>query len=169
MEIYCVVLRLYAEVYGKSSFFAKAVFLMYLYTVLVFPFWFSPIVREGNVIYKVLYHDVIMIVFSRFIDRDIHNWFLIVRNCGLRMLRFYLRSMNKSNFWSFVVGNVVRRVGRVGVLLLLLLLLLCIYILVGCIGVSVSVNGGYKICVGIVRLFACWLNVCLVIGLIGGN
>ena len=41
MGIYCVVLRLYAEVYGNSSFFAKAVFLMYLYTLLALSFLFS--------------------------------------------------------------------------------------------------------------------------------
>jgi len=75
--------------------------------------------------------------------------------------------MNKSNFWSFVVGNVLRRASRVGVLLLLLLLLLYIYIVVSYTDVSVGVNGGNKICVSIVRLFACWLNVCLVIVLIG--
>lgn len=40
MEIYCVVLRLYAEVYGKSCFFENCVFLMYLYTLFVFSFWF---------------------------------------------------------------------------------------------------------------------------------
>jgi len=84
MGIYCVVLHLYAELDGKSPFLPKAVFLMYLYSLvlsllglnyLVFPFWFSPIVREGGVIYKVLYHDVIMLVFSRFSHNDIHNWF----------------------------------------------------------------------------------------------
>jgi len=41
MEIYCVALRLYAEVYGKSCFFDKAVFLMYLYTLLALSFLLS--------------------------------------------------------------------------------------------------------------------------------
>lgn len=76
--------------------------------------------------------------------------------------------MSKSNFWSFVVGNIMRRISRVGVLLLLLLLLY-IYIVVSYIDVSVGVNGGDKICVSIVRLFACWLKGCLVIELIGVN
>lgn len=64
----------------------------------------------------------------------------------------------------------MRRISRVGVLLLLLLLLYIvvnIYILVSYIGVSVGVNGCDKICVSIVRLFACWLKGCLVIVLIG--
>jgi len=53
MLICCVVLCLYAEVYGKFCFFEKVVFLMYLYTVFVLAFCF-PLVIEGVVEYIVL-------------------------------------------------------------------------------------------------------------------